>query len=120
LKTFFYVDSAVLRDVFISEPLSYSLAVGQKNVSVHCYGIGYPRPTLMWYKEGHPRLLSVSINGTRTSNNNISRNNVSSQLFLTNPENGVTFNEAGNNTCEAYSNYFNETRRKTIEILCKY
>jgi hypothetical protein len=103
----------VLHDVFIPTPKPYILILGERNVSLQCYGFGFPLPVLSWYKNG----TSVDI---RTVTTNSSNNNVSSQLFLTTPEAGVTYKEAGNYTCEAYSSILSKKTRGTVEVLCEY
>ena len=113
--------------VYVSQPFTRSLVRHQENVTIHCYGKGYPKPTVQWMLNN--TLISILKSVSENETNRVVQvitgissplQNVSARLFLRTA--GVTYNEAGNYTCLANNtikgNVFLSTQN--VEILCKF
>lgn len=105
----------------IAGPQVLKLHRGEKNITVECFGRGKPRPTITWKKNGTEILKTA--NETRSNVVQILSKssdiwNVSSVLYLRLA--GVTYDEAGNYTCELYNGVDqNKTVESSISVLCK-
>ena len=93
----------------------------EKNITVECFGRGKPRPTITWKKDGtkiskNPSEIRSGV--VQVIGNSSDAWNVSSVLYLR--TGGVTYDDAGNYTCEVYNGVEkNETVESTIRVLCK-
>jgi hypothetical protein len=111
LKTFYFI--LTVRSS-ISVPTSqYILHVSQMNITLQCYGDGYPLPNVTWTKNGLP------VSSNQQIDNAVTETKVSSRLALGN-ESGVTYQEAGNYTCHVVNHVDKqEPISSVIEVICK-
>ena len=93
----------------------------QENVSIICFGNGYPNPKATWKLNGRE-----IYKGMNTSNRDVYQkvitnvpnlNNVSSTLYFN--QAGAKFNNSGNYTCEVSIESATDIDDKTVEVICK-
>ena len=97
--------------IYMAVPDEIKLSLGQRNVSFVCYGEGYPMPTVLWKKDGNA-------GGYATISMNVSSTNSSTRLEIR-PE-GVTYQDAGNYTCEVYNGVDGQRKiSHKLEVICE-
>lgn len=108
LLSFFSVPAGI----FLPPPKVHRLSLGERNVSFICFGQGYPMPSIVWKKDGN--LTEYPIVTT-----NLSAINSSKRLEIR--SDGVTYQEAGNYTCEVYNGADGLAAVfDTLEVICEY
>ena len=96
----------------MATPGEITLSIGQRNLSFVCYGEGYPMPTVVWKKDGNAGVFT-------TTTMNVSSTNSSNRLEIR-PA-GVTYQEAGNYTCEVYNGVDGKSKvSDKLEVICEY
>ena len=93
-----------------------------KNVTIDCYGYGKPLPVVTWRKgvDVIPRVSAFTMNSSdqvvqMLFNASGGPWNITSRLYLR--SSGVTYQEAGNYTCEVSNGVGNGS--VTTDVLCK-
>ena len=110
----------------MTPPATRRLTTHRNNITIDCYGNGYPEPSVEW------RRNNTVIPVVQQHNENYSTNvvqvitgvtaplqNVSARLYLRTA--GVTYKEAGNYTCVANNTVQGKESivKQNLEILCK-
>ena len=111
--------------IYVSRPSTVVLTRGAVNETIDCNGNANPKPTVVWKRSsGYIRSVKYhSFNDTRNVVQVISDDisqpleNVTSRLYLRTA--GVTYEEAGNYTCEVFSNNSVQVKSRSVEVLCK-
>ena len=97
-----------------------------KNVTIDCYGYGKPTPSVTWRKDADviPHVPMVTANDSdavvqRVFNTSGNPWNVTSRLYVR--LDGITYQEAGNYTCEVTNGVGSQgSVNASTEILCKF
>jgi hypothetical protein len=98
------------------------LRKGQKNSSIVCHGYGFPNPRATWKINNTE--ISESSNSPigsgiyqRRSTNDLVLQNVTSTLYF--DQNGSTYEDFGNYTCEVSIEPAPETSSEIVKVICK-
>ena len=92
----------------------FILQRGRRNVTIPCYGHGYPLPNITWTKDGLP------VSSDQYTVNTITETNATSRLVLGRVF-GVMYKEAGNYTCHVTNGVDGQGPvTSMVEVICKY
>jgi hypothetical protein len=99
------------------------LRKGEKHGSIVCRGYGFPNPKATWKINNMdiPESSNSSVGSgvyQRRSTNDLVLQNVTSTLYFN--QNGSTYEDFGNYTCEVTIEQAPETSSEIVKVICEY